>query len=172
MVRTFELGGVIIPVQAAGDVNVTFDDVGGFTWPPQRMANGAAFVQEHWRKLSVRVSGAGIFPAAFAGLSRSVSHVLKSPVSRAIHGATNVITIPAARRSEPGYEPRGFAVVNGRYVATPVAMAGDVATLTAVSGAAVYGVIYWPHLTVYFSISQDAAEASARHSWSIEAEEV
>lgn len=171
MRRTFELGGIIVPVQAAGDVNMAWEDLGGFTWPPLRMQDGTGLVQQHWRKLRVRVSGSGIVPAAFAGLDITATHTLKSPSTRAVHGGTNVITVPAARRTDSGYTPRGFAVVDGGYVATPLAMAGDVATLTAVPGAAGYGVLYWPQLTVFASFSHDTAAASSRHDWVIDAEE-
>lgn len=172
MRRTFELGGVVVPVHAAGDVQIGFDDIGGYTWPPLRMLNGAARVQQHWRKLRVSVSGAGIVPAAFAGLDWTAQHTLKSPASRAIHGTSNVIAVPAARRTDSGYTPFGFAVVGGLYQATPLVMAGHVATLTVVAGASAYGVLYWPQLSVYASFSHAASAASARHSWQIEAEEV
>lgn len=171
MRRTFELGGIVVPVQSALDVSMAWDDAGGFTWPPMRMLDGAGLVQQHWRKLRVRVSGNGIVPAAFAGLDHTVSHVLKSASTRAVQGASNVIAVPAARRTDSGYTPIGYAVVDGQYRATPLVMAGHVATLTTVAGATNYGVLYWPQISVFVAFSQDAAAASSRHGWVIEAEE-
>lgn len=172
MIRTFELGGVVVPVHAAGDVEVAFEDIGGFTWPPLRMMNGAAIVQQHWRRLRVRAGGSGIVPAGLAGLDYTARHTLRSSATRAVQAAGSVIAVPAARRTDTGYAPRGYAVVDGRYYATPIDLVGDTATLTAVAGASGYGVIYFPELTVYARFSQGASAAGARHSWEIEAEEV
>lgn len=172
MRRTLVIGNVVVPAQSAGSVSVAYEEFGGITWPPLRMQNGAGVMQQSWLKLRLRISGEGIVPAAFAGLSRTAQYVLKSPASRSVHGDTNVIAVPAARRTDTGYTPRGFAVVNGLYYATPLSMAGDVATLTAVPGAAGYGVIYWPQLTVFINPSQSADSAGASHNFVLEAEEV
>lgn len=174
MIRTFEIGGIVVPVQAAGDMSVEFSKFGGVTWPPIRMLNGAGYVQEHWIKLRVRVSGGGIVPPGLSGLSRSAQYVLKSPSTLSVDGATNVITVPSARRVDTGYEPRGYAVVGSKYVPTALSMVGDVATLVTVAGATGYGVLYWPQLTVLavFSQSSGAGSSGGRHTWQIEAEEV
>lgn len=172
MRRTFELGGVIVAEKAAGDIEVAFEPFGGSTWPPLRMLNGDAVVQQVWQKLRVRVSGGGIVPAGLSGLDYTAQLTLKSSASRAIQSASNVITIPAARRVDTGYAPAGFAVVGGRYVPTAIALIGNVATLTAVTGASNYGVIYWPQLIVYARFTSNMASASARHTWQIDAEEV
>lgn len=172
MIRTFELGGVVVPVQAAGDVEMDFEDFGGFTWPPLRTLNGTALYQEHWRKLRVRAAGSGIVPAGLAGLDYKAQHTLKSCATRAIQTVSNVITVPAARRTDIGYAPTGFAVVDGRYRATAIALVGDVATLTVVAGASGYGVNYFPQLTVHAHFKHGGGSAGARHSWTIEAEEV
>lgn len=171
MRRTLVIGNVVVPVQSARSVIVAYEDFGGFTWPPLRMQDGAGVMQQSWAKLRLRISGDGIVPVAFAGLSRTAQHVLKSPASRSVHGDTNVITVPAARRADTGYVPRGFAVVNGLYYATPLSMAGDVATLTAVPGASGYGVIYWPQLSVFIAVSQSVDSAKSGHSFVLEAEE-
>ncbi len=172
MFRTFELGGVVVPVNAAGDVNIDFEDIGGYTWPPLRTMNGTARFQQHWRKLRVRVSGSGVVPAGLAGLDYTAQHTLKSNGTRAVQSVSNVITIPAARRTDTGYAPTGYAVVNGHYRPTDIALVGNVATLTVVTGASGYGVLYYPQLTVNARFASGMGEAGARHNWTIEAEEV
>ncbi|HMM72451.1 MAG TPA: hypothetical protein PKC22_09570 [Rhodocyclaceae bacterium] len=172
MFKIFELGGIIVPVHAGGDIEVTFEDVGGFTWPPLRMMNGTAVVQENWRKLRVSVSGSGILPAGLASLDYTAPHTLKSPTTRSVQAATNVVPVPAARRIDTGYTPRGYAVVGGNFVSTPLSMAGNNATLTSVSGASGYGVLYYPQLTVFAALTTSGSSASAQHGWQITAEEV
>lgn len=170
MIRTLEIGGLVIPVQAAGDIEQTFEPIGGVS--TGRMMNGTAYRQRHWRKLKTRISGSGFAPPGLAGLDYDAQLLLKSVAARALQAVGNVVTVPAARRTDTGYAPLGYAVVAGRTVSTPLALAGDTATLTAVSGAQGYGVWYWPQITVYAEFNDSARPAGAAWSWSIEAEEV
>jgi hypothetical protein len=168
MIRTLELGGLVIPVQAAGDIEQTFETIGGVA--SGRMMSGAAWHQVHWRKLKTRISGSGWTPPGLAGLDYDSQLTLKSVASRAIQAAGNVIVIPAARRSD--YAPTGYAIVNGRYVSTPLVLVTNTATLTTVSGAQGYGVRYWPQFNVYAEFSESNSPKGASWSWSVEAEEV
>lgn len=170
MIRTLEIGGLVIPVEAAGDIEQTFETIGGSTL--LRMMNGAAKKQTHWRKLRTRISGAGWTPPGLAGLDYDVPLLLKSCASRALQSTGNVIAVPAARRTDSGYTPTGFAIVAGRYVPTPLSLASNTATLTAVTGAQGYGVRYWPELTVYAEFSESNRAMGASWSWQLTAEEV
>lgn len=170
MIRTFEIGGIVIPVQAAGDVEQTFENIGGFTL--NRMLNGAGVPQSHWRKLKTTIAGSGWAPPGLAGLDYDATHVLKSVAARSLQATGNVITVPAARRTDSGYAPTGYAIVDGRYVSTPLVLVTNTATLTAVAGAQGYGVRYWPQITVYARFTDSNRPAGAIWSWQIEAEEV
>jgi hypothetical protein len=170
MFRTLEIGGLVVTVQAAGEIEQSFDDIGGSAII--RMLDGTGIKQSHWRKLRTRITGSGQVPPGLAGLNYDDELLLKSCGARSIQAATNVITVPAARRTDAGYEPRGYAIVNGMYAFTPLALVGDVATLTAVSGAQGYGVKYWPQLTVLAEFSESNQETRSIWSWQIEAEEV
>lgn len=170
MIRTLEIGSLVIPVSAAGDIEQTFEPIGGSAL--HRMLNGAAVKQTHWRKLKTRISGSGWAPPGLAGLDYNAALLLKSVAARALQAVGNVVTVPAARRTDTGYAPIGYAVVAGRTIPTPLALAGDTATLTAVSGAQGYGVWYWPQFTVYAEFNDSARSMGASWSWSIEAEEV
>lgn len=169
MIRTLELGGIIVPVQTAGDIEQTFETVGGVYLG--RKMNGVAYKQRNWRALKTVISGFGWAPAALGGLDYDPPLLLKSVGARSLQAAGNVIAVPAARRTESGYAPIGFAVVAGRLVATPLVLVDDTATLTAVTGAQGYEVRYWPQLTVYAEFRDTSRPREARWSWSIEAEE-
>lgn len=170
MIRTFELGGLVIPVQAAGDISQTFEHIGGFTL--HRMLNGAGVPQSHWRKLKTTITGSGWVPPGLAGLDYDATHVLKSVAARSLQATGNVITVPAARRTDTGYAPTGYAIVDGRYVSTPLVLVTNTATLTVVAGAQGYGVRYWPQFTVSARFTEDTRPVGASWSWRIEAEEV
>ncbi|ODU49076.1 MAG: hypothetical protein ABS92_06795 [Thiobacillus sp. SCN 63-374] len=170
MIRTFELGGLVIPVQAAGDISQTFETIGGFTL--HRMLNGAGVPQSHWRKLKTTITGSGWTPPGLAGLDYDATHVLKSVAARSLQATGNVITVPAARRTDTGYAPTGYAIVDGRYVPTPLVLVTNTATLAAVAGAQGYGVRYWPQITVYARFSDDNRPSGASWNWRIEAEEI
>jgi hypothetical protein len=111
-------------------------------------------------------------PPGLAGLDYDTTHVLKSGAARSLQATGNVITVPAARRTDAGYEPTGYAIVDGRYVSTPLVLVTNTATLTVVAGAQGYGVRYWPQITVYARFSDDNRPAGASWSWRIDAEEV
>lgn len=170
MIRTLEIGGLVIPVQAAGDIEQSFETIGGSAL--LRMLNGAGMKQTHWRKLKTTISGSGWTPPGLAGLDYTAPLTIKSCASRAVQAAGNVIAVPSARRTDTGYAPSGYAIVEGRYVPTPLVLVSNTATLTAVSGAQGYGVRYWPQLSVYAEFRESNRPAASSWSWSIEAEEI
>ena len=78
-----------------------------------------------------------------------------------------------ARRSDLATSVYARAVVNGELVETAVALAGNVATATAVAGASSYQFWYYPLLNFYSSGPSASLDISgAAYSWQIEAEEV
>ena len=83
-------------------------------------------------------------------------------------------TLPAARRSDSGHTPYGIAILpSGQAVKTAAALVGDVATVTAVSGATAYAVQYYPQLTVWaLRPSASGNRGDASHRWELVCEEV
>lgn len=138
-----------------------------------RMLNGAGAKQTHWRKLATQISGDGWAPVALAGVNWTVPIEIACIQPRSIHSATAVATLPAARRSDLTNNVYARAVVNGELVETPVALAGDVATATAVAGATSYQFWYYPKLNFYSSGPSESLDLSgAAYAWELSAEEV
>lgn len=171
MIRTLELGGVAVPLLASTDLEQTYEEIGGYT--VLRMMSGAAVPQQHWAKLSTQVTGSGILPAGLDALDCSQPMTMKCVAARAICSVSNIIVLPATRRAD--YAPVGHAVLpDGRHQVTPLALAGNTATLTAVAGAVSYLALYWPQLTVVVTSrprSRTGARAGTR-GWELTAEEV
>lgn len=166
------VGGLVIPALAALDLVQTYEPIGGSSL--LRMMSGAAKKQTHWQKLRTRISAGGWVPPGLAGLDYAASMQIACIAPRAIDGAGTSIAIPAARRADAGYTPRGFAyLASGLQVETTIGLAGNTATLGAVAGAASYSVEYWPLLTVFADppvITGDVRRAN--HSWELSAEEI
>lgn len=147
-----------------------YKDIGGLSlW---RMANGAALAQQHWRKLSVSISGNGWSPPALKGIDWSAPVVISCIAPRSVASATVNATLPAARRSDTA--PYAMALVDGKLVTTAMSLAGDTATATTVSGASGYRFFYYPQISCYAlnGVVEALDTAGAAFSWSIEAEEI
>ena len=69
MSATFELGGVVVPVTAALDLQQQISVIGGAS--VLRMMNGAARKQTNWQKLAVALSGSGWAPLGLQSLDYS-----------------------------------------------------------------------------------------------------
>ena len=175
----FELGGIRVAIEAALNFSQTYEPLGGTA--RLRLMSGAAVQQVWWRRLRTVLTGDGWWPPGLDGLDYDGPLTLLCAQPRTLQAASNVLTLPAARRSDAGYTPQGYAVVRGQsaqvgggdLVATPLALAGDVATLDVVAGAVGYQVAYWPALTVVAdppTVSGDVATAT--HRWTLTAEEV
>lgn len=172
MSNTITLGGIEIPLLAGNEVRQSYEVIGGVA--RRRMLNGAALQQTHWTKLRTTISGTGWLPDGLAALSYASSLTLRCAAPRSIRSASNVITLPTARRTDTGYAPTGFAIPTGgaSAVATSCTVVSHVATLGVVSGTAWYEVRYWPELTVYATPPSVQFDRNrGEWAWSIEAEE-
>lgn len=169
--RAFELGGVIVPMIAALDLQQQVTVTGGAS--VRRMMNGAAIKQTQWQKLAVTLSGNGWCPLGLDALDYTGPLTLKCGLPRAIRSQSTSIALPVARRTDAGYEPFARAhIADGREVETAVSIATHVATVTAVPGAVSYAVWYFPQLTVIASPPDESFDqGGAECSWSISAEE-
>ena len=127
------------------------------------------------------LTGAGWWPSGLESLDYDDPLTLLCGGPFTILSASNVIALPAARRTDAGYTPVGYArksgagaaVGGGELVPTPLSIATDAATLTPVSGATGYQVAYWPALTVIATPPTFEADLpGAAHRWTLTAEEV
>lgn len=164
------INGLPLPLRIGAEVQQTYEDFGGYA--VLRLGAGAAIAQQSWRKLRTTLSGTGITPPGLAGIDWTQPITLGCIAERSIQSATNVITIPAARRADA--PPYGWAITAvGMLRSTPVSMAGNVATLTPVAGAIGYQVAWYPLLSMVAiggpAVSFDAVGAVA--SWDLVCEE-
>lgn len=165
------INGLRLPLRIGAQIQQSYEDIGGFAL--LRLGAGAAVLQQAWRKLRTTLSAQGIAPPGLAAIDWTQPVTLGCIAARSIQSASNVINIPAARRADA--PPYGWAVMpDGLLRPTPVAVAGNVATLIPVAGAAGYQVLWYPVMTVYalagVQASYDAAGAVA--GWELIAEEV
>lgn len=142
-----------------------------------RMADGSLIIQRAWPaagnyKLRTTLSGNGRTPAALDGLDRASAHEISCAEPRRIGGASNIITLPAGRRSDTGYTPTGYALIGGNLVDTPLSLVGNIATLTTVSGAQHYQVRYWPKFTGMITHRSNGQPWQASRGWTITVEEI
>lgn len=147
--RIAELGGVPIPILALLPSGQTFDPMTRETIHP--MGDGSSEKQVlagSVGKLRTTIRGEGPIPPGLDGLDFTGPLLLKSGAGREITSTSNVITIPSARRGDAGYVPWGRAFVNDKPISTPVAMSVDEATLTIVTGASAYQVLWYPQFNV------------------------
>ena len=164
------IDGIRLPVQVAGEIRQDYEEFGGFGL--LRLGLGAAGHQEVWRKTRTTLSASGLIPPGLAAVDWTAAHTLGCVAPRSIQAASNVITLPAARRTDAA--PYGFAVdAIGLLRPVAVGLAGNTATLAVWAGAVSYQVLYYPLLTARapagVRVEYDAAGAAA--SWELVCEE-
>ena len=168
------IGSVTVPNRSGLELSCAFEDLEGAGIV--RLSDGSTRKITTWGgKLRLTVSGDGAIPTVLQPgvLNYAQSHTVKSPVPRAIWSASNVITVPAARRTDLSAHVIGIAITGSfDAVETPVSMGGHVATLTAVSGATGYQALYWPQFTAWLTAhAQTQNRRTARDRWSVTATE-
>jgi hypothetical protein len=162
------IGGAEFPLEVF-PISQTYSQISGSSL--LRMMDGTGLPQTSWRKLSTSISGSGWAPAALAGIAWPTTVEISCIEPRSIHSASNVATIPAARRSDWAVVCR--AVVAGRLVETPVVVVTNTATATAVSGATSYQFHYMPKATFYSKGPTEPLDMqTGTYSWQLDAEEV
>jgi len=179
-VRLLIVDGVTVPVFASTTISQTYDKQSA-TYR-SRMRSGTLKQRKVWpsggAKLITTITGSGMIPPGIGedGLvDYDNSFVLSCVGHRAITSTSNVIALPAARRSDSGSEPYARVRVAGtdKWVPTAVSVVGNTATLTTVTGAAQYQCLYFPEITVF---ADPPTEEKPRHgpefSWTLVAEEI
>lgn len=173
--KSFELGGVVVPLTPALGLQQSFSFVDGGQFRGRTM-NGAPIIQTQWRKLAVSLSGDGWSPLGLSALDfdSAAGLTLKCGLPRAVRSNSTSIALPVARRTDAGYEPFARAhLATGAEVDTTISITSHTATLGAVTGAVSYAVWYFPQLTVTATAPEETFDAEgAASSWSINFEEV
>ena len=164
-----EIGSVVIPGYASLGLEQVYEPLEGAA--VLRATDGTAVKQTAWSKLRTVITGTGWIPEGLATIDWSVAQTMKGAAPRSVWSTSNVIAVPAARRSDVAV--RGFGIVDGVPVETTVSMSGDTATLTTVSGATSYYALYWPEFQAFFSPPQQQIDVTgAAVRWRLVGEEV
>jgi len=168
--RTLIIGGIEVPLRSSHTLEQTYSPIQSTS--KRRMSDGALSVQTAWSgKILTEINGSGQFPAGLQSLDYSGNLVVKCIAERTITSASNVIDVPAKRRSDYGVE--GRALVGSAWQSTPVTMSTDEATLTAVADATAYQALYWPELTCSFDPPEESNRVRGTgNTWSLRGEEV
>lgn len=147
--KFFELGGVEIPLEANINFKQTYGDVQ--TKTIHRMISGKGEPQSTFSKLKTTLTGEGYSVHGLDGLDYDDPNglTLKCAEPKSIGSASNIIILPAERRSDSGYEPRGGAIVNNRIVWTGInSVSVNQYTVETHPNATSYIVLYYPEITV------------------------
>lgn len=180
MFTTFEVEQGAITLQVtineALDFNQTYDNLGGSQI--LRMMNGAAVKQNHWAKLSTTISCSGVIPPALYEIDFRDQYLMRCGAKRSSSSVNPTVQIPLERRSDAGYEVKGYALVvdsEGRHtwVASPTTDGGTDAFITPVPGTTLYRAYYWPEFFVFSDAPSETNNVhQADFSWTLTAEQV
>lgn len=172
--RTLTIDALEVTVLEAADYSENIERIGGFVL--LRTVLGSGLRQCNWVKHKISLSGSGLIPSALFEIDHAASHTLKLTAPQVIQGPTNVIPIPAWRRTDLTPEVEGYAVMDkdGYLVETSVlTIIANVVTLTAVAGAVAYRVNYFPQFEVFVdppSVSENRRGAGTQ--WTMNCEEI
>ena len=168
--RELVIDGLALPLRSLLDLQIDFDEDRSVN--RARMMDGSMVQHASWYgKLIIEISASGEIPPGLSDLDYTSSLTLKSAAERTISSSSNIITVPAARRSDYGVEGRAF--VGSEWQSTPVSMSVDEATLTIVAGAARYEAIYWPEIVCFCDPPKVTQNVRARrYGWSLKAWEL
>jgi hypothetical protein len=169
------IGGIRLPRHASLTVDQDYSPIGAASM--LRMGNGGGIIQSsEWGKWSTTISCTGWSPSGLDGINwkdpGGVVIACIKPMSLITTDTENVITIPGTYRTDA--EVIGYALVGNYQVPTAVSMEGNVATLTAVSGATAYKVEWLPILNCFCNggIKPSYSSRSNEYAWSLEGEEL
>lgn len=169
---------VTVDVQEAVNFSQEYSSLSGAS--VTRFMNGAAYKQCQWQKLSTRISCSGPLPTGINEVDFKISYKLKCGAKRAVSKASPNIDIPAARRSDAGFTPKGFGFVPddegfgaGEWVESPGTLVGDQLQITPVAGATKYRAYYWPEFFVFSEPPEETTDVQGgESSWTLTAEEI
>jgi hypothetical protein len=164
------VGGITVNLYARLDWTQTYTVIGGRS--TRRLQNGTAIRQTHWTKLKTQVSAQGVIPPGLDGLDYGQPQTLACAAPRSMAQATRVFALPAARRTDTGYTPRGWAYVYDEWIETAVGIVVNTATLDAVANASQYRIVWYPYITAYIDPPEEETDIMADdYRWTLTAEE-
>ena len=169
---TLEIDSLVVAIEALVRFDQFYQQQRGESF--RRTADGTGYQRSTWKaKIGTEINAEGWAPSLFDTIVPGSTHTLKCAVPRTIASATNLVTVPSARRSGAGYEPYGYAVVDSSLVATGFdSVVGDDYTLTPVAGAQSYQVNYFPEIVVAITRNESRKTQDGVYDWTIEAQEV
>lgn len=171
---SFQIGTLAIPLIAGFDIQQRYQSIGPESI--RRSISGRAIKQQTYNKLRIITSATGWVPAGLETIDVASVQTVRCVVMRSVPAvfATRQAILPAARRSDPGFTPVGYAFLpGGQAISSSVGLSGNIATVATVAGAVAYSVGYFPQVDCYITrpvVSGDMA--SATWSWELTAEEV
>ena len=160
-------------MSASYELSQSYGPLGGFL--TLRTLDGSAIKQQNWAKIAITTNGSGAIPVGLQEVDFKLSQVLRCGAPRGITSSSNIMTLPAGRRSDTGFEPTGcFSVDNGiTWQATSIGIVTDTATLGTDPAAQYYRVEYFPQLTVFADPPEEQTDTHGRvFGWTLNAEEV
>jgi hypothetical protein len=179
---------VTIPVHGSTELTQTYTDLRAQTL--YRYLNGGAAVRRSWSgKVRTEVQGRGLVPAGLSAVCSATGAVVISCVGhRSVRSSGNVITIPAARRSDLTITTKAGTTATGKSwyartwdgdiyaTATGTTASGtghNVVTITLATGEthAGYEVIYLPKIVGYAELSAEGYQQNDGFNWSLVVEE-
>ena len=170
--RLLKVGGIVVPNLSGLELGQTYEPLEAVA--RFRVMSGTLRQRSLWRgKLKTTITGRGTIPAGLQAIDYSAAVDIDCVAHRSITSASNVIALPAARRTDSGSLPYGRALVGSTWVPTACVVVTNVATLGAVAGASQYQVVYFPSLSCYATPPRETRDADGQlFSWELSADEV
>ena len=168
------IGGIWVPLLAGVSVQQSYTELKSGS--VRRAADGTAIAQCVWRgKWATSIQCSGHIPPALQSLNWAEPHTIDCIQPREVQAVGLTATLPAARRPDIPATAVALIGTEGGWRETGVTVVGNLATLSAVSGAAAYRVRYFPRLICYAVGLQGPDESWSggnSFSWSLDLEEI
>ncbi len=170
---TLIIDGITVPLQSLLRFDQEYVDQVAQTF--NRTADGTGILRLNWQgKLNTVINATGWAAEPFGNLQFGQSVLIQCAMPRAASSATNVVEVPANRRSDGGvHKEVGLALVDGMLQETNIdSWVGNTATLAPVAGAVSYRVNYFPEFTGVITLNESTNVNDGTFRWTLEAEEI
>ena len=137
------LGGIPVTLES-GAPAVSYGVEGGST--DLRLSGGKPVRMRHWKSRVITISGTGWISSGLEGLDLDEEQLLKCHAPLRIASVSSSLTLTATPRDDSPVTAE--ALVNDRWVKTPVSVVDLAATITEIAGAQAYAVTLFPQFTV------------------------
>lgn len=137
------LGGIPVSL-VTGEPVTSYGYAGGRT--DVILSEGTPIPMRSFTKRLITISGSGWVSTGLDALDWDAYHLLLCPKPLRVSGTTTALTLTSDPR--PDVPVKAQALVGEQWVDTSVSLADRVATVSAVAGASVYTVTWFPQYTV------------------------